>query len=109
MYGIVRIWYSKIVYCRIIIEGLQMIKNLFFDLDGTLTDPKEGITKSVAYALESFYNLEKVDALNAKTIGDCAFTSCTSLTNLVLSESLTELNHSVFSKCSATLFKKKFK
>ena len=31
-----------------------MIKNLFFDLDGTLTDPKEGITKSVAYALESF-------------------------------------------------------
>lgn len=31
-----------------------MIKNLFFDLDGTLTDPKEGITKSVAYALEAF-------------------------------------------------------
>lgn len=31
-----------------------MIKYLFFDLDGTLTDPKEGITKSVAYALESF-------------------------------------------------------
>lgn len=31
-----------------------MIKNIFFDLDGTLTDPKEGITKSVAYALESF-------------------------------------------------------
>ena len=25
-----------------------------FDLDGTLTDPKEGITKSVAYALGSF-------------------------------------------------------
>lgn len=25
-----------------------------FDLDGTLTDPKEGITKSVAYALEKF-------------------------------------------------------
>ena len=31
-----------------------MIKYIFFDLDGTLTDPKEGITKSVAYALESF-------------------------------------------------------
>ncbi len=31
-----------------------MIKNMFFDLDGTLTDPKEGITKSVAYALEAF-------------------------------------------------------
>lgn len=27
---------------------------LFFDLDGTLTDPGEGITKSVAYALEKF-------------------------------------------------------
>ncbi|MDE7325769.1 MAG: HAD hydrolase-like protein, partial [Lachnospiraceae bacterium] len=27
---------------------------LLFDLDGTLTDPKEGITKSFQYALESF-------------------------------------------------------
>jgi len=27
---------------------------LLFDLDGTLTDPGEGITKSVAYALEKF-------------------------------------------------------
>lgn len=27
---------------------------LLFDLDGTLTDPKEGITKSVRYALEHF-------------------------------------------------------
>ncbi len=27
---------------------------LLFDLDGTLTDPKEGITKCVRYALESF-------------------------------------------------------
>lgn len=27
---------------------------LLFDLDGTLTDPKEGITKSVAYALKHF-------------------------------------------------------
>lgn len=27
---------------------------LLFDLDGTLTDPKEGITKSVAYALSHF-------------------------------------------------------
>ena len=27
---------------------------ILFDLDGTLTEPKEGITKSVAYALESF-------------------------------------------------------
>jgi phosphoglycolate phosphatase len=29
-------------------------KLLLFDLDGTLTDPKEGITKSVQYALKTF-------------------------------------------------------
>ena len=29
-------------------------KYIFFDLDGTLTDPAEGITNSVAYALEKF-------------------------------------------------------
>ncbi len=28
--------------------------NILFDLDGTLTDPKEGITNSVAHALEHF-------------------------------------------------------
>lgn len=28
------------------------MKALFFDLDGTLTDPKEGITRSIRYALE---------------------------------------------------------
>jgi phosphoglycolate phosphatase len=27
-------------------------RNIFFDLDGTLTDPYEGITKSIRYALE---------------------------------------------------------
>lgn len=31
-----------------------MKKYLLFDLDGTLTDPKEGITKSVQYALSRF-------------------------------------------------------
>jgi len=30
------------------------MKNIFFDLDGTLTDPVLGITNSVAYALEKF-------------------------------------------------------
>ncbi len=30
------------------------MKYFLFDLDGTLTDPKEGITKSVDYALKSF-------------------------------------------------------
>ena len=29
-------------------------KTVLFDLDGTLTDPKEGITRCVAYALEHF-------------------------------------------------------
>lgn len=31
-----------------------MYKTVFFDLDGTLTDPKEGITKCVSYALRFF-------------------------------------------------------
>lgn len=40
------------------------MKAVLFDLDGTLTDPKTGITKSVAYALERFgIKTEKVDAL----------------------------------------------
>lgn len=30
------------------------MKTILFDLDGTLTDPAEGITRSVAYALEHF-------------------------------------------------------
>ncbi len=31
-----------------------MYDNILFDLDGTLTDPSEGITNSVTYALEKF-------------------------------------------------------
>ena len=31
-----------------------MYSNILFDLDGTITDPGEGITNSVAYALEKF-------------------------------------------------------
>ena len=31
-----------------------MLKHLIFDLDGTLTDPFEGITRCVAYALARF-------------------------------------------------------
>ena len=33
---------------------MKSYEYLFFDLDGTLTDPAEGITKSVAYALKKF-------------------------------------------------------
>lgn len=35
-------------------KGNKMISKLLFDLDGTLTDPKEGICKSVQYALRAF-------------------------------------------------------
>jgi len=28
------------------------MSTILFDLDGTLTDPREGITRSIAYALE---------------------------------------------------------
>ena len=42
---------------------------ILFDLDGTLTDPKEGITKSVAYALKSYgIGVEDLDSL-CKFIG----------------------------------------
>ena len=44
-----------------------MKKYILFDLDGTITDPKEGITKAVAYALNKFGI--KVDNLN----GLCKF------------------------------------
>lgn len=40
------------------------MKYILFDLDGTLTDPKDGITRSVAYALESFgIHVENTDDL----------------------------------------------
>lgn len=37
-----------------------MFNTILFDLDGTLTDPKEGITKSVQYAL-SFFGIDEPD------------------------------------------------
>ena len=37
-------------------------KYLFFDLDGTLTDPVEGITNSIIYSLKKF-NIE-INCLN---------------------------------------------
>lgn len=40
------------------------MKIVFFDLDGTITDPKEGITKSVAYALAKYgIHVENLDSL----------------------------------------------
>ncbi len=39
-------------------------QSLLFDLDGTLTDPKEGITSSVQYALRAF-GIEVADYIAA--------------------------------------------
>ncbi len=48
---------------------VKQYDTILFDLDGTLTDPKEGITKSVAYALEAFgIQVEDLDTL-CKFIG----------------------------------------
>ncbi len=44
---------------------MQKITDILFDLDGTLTDPMEGITKSVRHALQHFGIL--VDSLEALT------------------------------------------
>lgn len=42
------------------------MKNILFDLDGTITDPFLGITKSVAYSLKSFgIEVESLDDLKA--------------------------------------------
>lgn len=48
---------------------MEDYRYILFDLDGTLTDPKEGITKSVAHALHSFgIEVEDLDSL-CKFIG----------------------------------------
>jgi len=44
---------------------MERIANVLFDLDGTLTDPKEGITKSIQFALtELGYNAPHADTLH---------------------------------------------
>ena len=47
---------------------------LLFDLDGTLTDPKEGITKAVQYSLKNFGieepNLDKLEPFIGPPLGD---------------------------------------
>lgn len=43
---------------------MKQYQYIFFDLDGTLTEPKVGITKSVAYALEYYgIHVEDLDTL----------------------------------------------
>lgn len=47
-----------------------MYQYILFDLDGTLTDPREGITKSVQYALDKMGTtspeLKPLDALSVR-------------------------------------------
>lgn len=53
-----------------------MYKTILFDLDGTLTDPKEGITKCAQYALQHF-GIEEPDLDNlTKYIGPPLRVSC---------------------------------
>lgn len=48
---------------------MKEFQYILFDLDGTLTNPKEGITKSVAYSLKAFgIEVEDLDSL-CKFIG----------------------------------------
>lgn len=47
------------LYCYVGVIYLRY-KYIFFDLDGTLTDPQEGITNCVRYAL-SHYGIEETD------------------------------------------------
>lgn len=43
---------------------MRDFKYIFFDLDGTITEPKEGITKSVQYSLKKFgIEVEDLDSL----------------------------------------------
>ena len=41
-----------------------MLKNIFFDLDGTIVDSKEGIINGFIYALK-YFNIEVSEANNA--------------------------------------------
>lgn len=42
----------------------RKLQNILFDLDGTLTDPKEGITKCIQYALNKFdIQVDHLDSL----------------------------------------------
>ncbi len=50
---------KKDIISRILLKGrTKLIKYILFDLDGTLTNPKEGITKCVQHALR-YFGIEK--------------------------------------------------
>ena len=65
-------------------EMIDKIENILFDLDGTLTDPKEGIINSFLYALEklgiSEENINELDAFIGPPLRD-SFASRYNLSN----------------------------
>ena len=65
-----------------------MFELILFDLDGTLTDPKEGITNCVKYALESFGITENDEAKLLKFIGPPLYDSFRGIYNFSHSDAL---------------------
>jgi len=41
------------------VSGLRHVKHVFLDLDGTLTDPREGIVRCIQHALTSLGREER--------------------------------------------------
>ena len=64
-----------------------MYKYVFFDLDGTLTNPGEGITNSVAYSLEKF-GIKEIEnsSLKIYTIANLDCAHCASKIEKAISE-----------------------
>ena len=50
--------------------------NILFDLDGTLTDPREGITRSVQFALARASTSRTWRAWNTSSAPRCCSASC---------------------------------
>jgi len=70
------------------LEIKQQYKIILFDLDGTLTDPKIGITKGVQYALKSYGIIENNLDILEKFIGPPLKDSFIKYYNLTESEAL---------------------
>lgn len=70
---------SELESVNLTLLGVETIPDRAFDFDcivqNVVSLNLQDVKTIGAYALESFYNLEKVDAPNAKTIGECAFSN----------------------------------
>lgn len=69
-----------------------MFELILFDLDGTLTDPKEGITNCVRYALESFGIIEEDEKTLLKFIGPPLYDSFRGLYGFSESDAISAVN-----------------